>query len=222
LKELAPLLAELAAEGRIVPLSAKAYIHADTARRVRGLLLDTVRNFHRQRPESPGVTREQFMIDSAVRKDVFDVLVEQLRSEGKLVERKGCLALPEHREQINNAEQQLLQNVETMFKSHPFDPPGLQEVADKMRITPAQLQRVIRILSEQQRLVRVEQDMYFHAEAVATAREKLVAYIRANGGLESVQFKYVLDTTRKYAIPLLDYFDKIGLTRRMGYTRLLK
>jgi len=222
LKELAPLLAELAAEGRIVPLSAKVYIHADTARRVRGLLLDTVRNFHRQRPESPGVTREQFMIDSAVRKDVFDVLVEQLRSEGKLVERKGCLALPEHREQINNAEQQLLQNVETMFKSHPFDPPGLQEVADKMRITPAQLQRVIRILSEQQRLVRVEQDMYFHAEAVATAREKLVAYIRANGGLESVQFKYVLDTTRKYAIPLLDYFDKIGLTRRMGYTRLLR
>jgi hypothetical protein len=37
-----------------------------------------------------------------------------------------------------------------------------------------------------------------------------------------VKFKYLVDTTRKYAIPLLDYFDKIGVTRRVGYTRLLK
>jgi selenocysteine-specific elongation factor len=222
LKELAPLLAELAGEGRILPLGARLFLHVDTAGRVQQRLLDIVRDFHRQRPESPGITREQLMTDSAVRKDVFDALTEQLRSEGKLVERKGCLALPEHREQIKDAEQQLLQNVEAMFKSHPFDPPAMQEVADKVRITQQQLHRAIRILSEQQRLVRVEQDLYFHAEAVAAAREKLVAYIKENGGLESVKFKYILDTSRKYAIPLLDYFDKIGVTRRMGYTRLLK
>lgn len=222
LKELAPLLAELAGEGRILPLGGRLFLHVNTAGRVRQQLLDVVRDFHRQRPESPGITREQLLTDSAVRKDVFDVLAEKLRSEGKLVERKGCLAVPEHREQFNNAEQQLLQNIETMFKSHPFDPPAMQEVADKVRITQQQLQRAIRILNEQQRLVRVEQDLYFHAEAVAAAREKLVAYIKENGGLESVKFKYILDTSRKYAIPLLDYFDKIGVTRRMGYTRLLK
>jgi selenocysteine-specific elongation factor len=222
LKELAPLLAELAGEGRILPLSGKVFIHVDTAGRVRQQLLHVVRDFHRQRPESPGITREQLLTDSAVRKDVFDALIEKLRSEGKLVERKGCLAVPEHREQFNNAEQKLLHDIETMFKSRPFDPPAMQEVADRMRITQQQLQRAIRILSEQQRLIRVEQDLYFHAEAVAAAREKLVAYIKEKGGLESVQFKYVLDTSRKYAIPLLDYFDKIGVTRRMGYTRLLK
>jgi len=221
-KELAPLLAELAASGRILPLTGKLYVHAETARRVRERLLDLVRDFHRQRPESPGVAPEQLLTESAIRKEVFDALIERLRSEGKLVERKGCLALPEHREQFNDAEQQLLQGVETLFKSHPFDPPGPQEVADRMRITPAQFQRALRILTEQQRLVRVEQDLYFHAEAVAAAREKLVAYIKENGGLESVKFKYILDTSRKYAIPLLDYFDKIGVTRRMGYTRLLK
>jgi selenocysteine-specific elongation factor len=265
LKELAPLLAELVGEGRVLSLSAKVYIHVDTAGRVCRQLLDIVGAFHRQRRESPGIAREQFMAEFLrgeatvsrasrprvsrasgprlegetpsthagkmpatqgtpvpLKKDVFDALTERLRSEGKLVERKGCLALPEHREQFNNAEQQLLQNVETMFKSHPFDPPSLQEVADKARTTPPQVQRAIRILSEQQRLVRVEQDLYFHSEAVAAAREKLVAYIKERGGLESVQFKYVLDTSRKYAIPLLDYFDKIGLTRRVGYTRLLK
>ncbi len=256
--ELAPLLTELAGAGRILPLGAKLHIHVDTAGRVRRHLLDIVRNFHRRRPESPGIPRDQLVVEflrgegvlpshsgldaraatvqregkmpsrrkgetpSPLKKDILEALTERLRSEGKLVERKGCLALPEHHEQFDDAEQRLLNGVESLFKSHPFDPPGPQEVGDRMRITPAQFQRALRILIEQQRLIRIEQDLYFHAEAVAAARERLVAYIKENGGLESVKFKYILDTSRKYAIPLLDYFDKIGVTRRVGYTRLLR
>ncbi|MCX5643943.1 MAG: selenocysteine-specific translation elongation factor [Phycisphaerae bacterium] len=246
-KELAPLLTQLAQEGRLLPLSGKTYIHVDTAERVKQHLLDAVRGFHAKRPESPGIGREQLLTESArvgwasahagdigmagpephglkpiLRKDVFEGAIERMLSEGKLVERKGFLALPEHREQFNNAEQQLLQNVESLFRSHLFDPPGPQEIADQMRIAPPQVQRVLRILTEQRQLVRVDQDLLFHAEAIATARERIVSHIQQNGGLESVKFKYILDTSRKYAIPLLDYFDKIGVTRRVGYTRHLK
>ncbi len=221
-KELLPLLEALIGNGRTFQTASKSYIHIETAERLGQQLLEIVRDFHRGRPESPGISREQFLTGSAVRKDIFDALVERLRTEGRLVERKGCLALPEHREQFNDAEQQLLHNVESLFRSHPFSPPGPDEIASQTRATPAQVQRALRILIEQQRLVRVEQDLFFHAEAVADARERLVAHIRENGGLESVKFKYLLDTTRKYAIPLLDYFDKIGVTRRVGYTRHLR
>ncbi len=221
-KELAVLLAELVQGGRLLPLSGKTYTHVDTAERVQQHLLDVVRAFHSKRPESPGIGREQLLTESALRKDLFEALLARMLPAGRLVERKGFLALPEHREQFNNAEQQLLQNVESLFRSHLFDPPGPQEIADQMRVPPPQVQRVLRILTEQQKLVRVDQDLLFHAEAVATAKERLVSHIQQNGGLESVKFKYLLDTSRKYAIPLLDYFDKIGVTRRVGYTRHLK
>jgi ribosomal protein L9 len=59
-------------------------------------------------------------------------------------------------------------------------------------------------------------------KAVEEAKARLVTHIRIKGGLESVKFKYLLDTSRKFAIPLLDYFDRIGLTRREGYTRYLR
>jgi len=221
-KELAALLAELVQAGRLLPLSGKTYTHVDTAEHVQQHLLEVVRAFHSKRPESPGIGREQLLTESALRKDVFETLLPRMLSAGRLVERKGFLALPEHREQFNNAEQQLLQNVESLFRSHLFDPPGPQEIADQMRVPPPQVQRVLRILTEQQKLVRVDQDLLFHAEAVATAKERLISHIQQNGGLESVKFKYLLDTSRKYAIPLLDYFDKIGVTRRVGYTRHLK
>ena len=57
---------------------------------------------------------------------------------------------------------------------------------------------------EQEQLVRVDKDLLFHREAVERAQELLTEYIKKEGGLESVKFKYLLDTTRKFAIPLLD------------------
>jgi len=70
--------------------------------------------------------------------------------------------------------------------------------------------------------VPVGEGLLFHCEAVERARQLLVDHIRKEGRLESVQFKYLVDTTRKYALPLLDYFDRVGLLRRVGNTRYLK
>jgi len=220
-QELAPLIAELVDEGCIASLGGKLLVHVDTAEQVQQRLLALVQAFHQRRPESPGISGEELLTQADIRKDVFDHTLGLMLSAGRLVERKGRLALPQHREQFNDAEQELLAQVEELFRNRPFDPPGVQEVADATRKAPPEVERALRLLVEQQRLVRVDQKLHFHAEAVATARERLIAYIRENGGLESVKFKYLLDTTRKYAIPLLDYFDKIGVTRRVGYTRHL-
>jgi selenocysteine-specific elongation factor len=218
--QVANALTELTGRDRLIA-TGRLYMHADTVQDTQKMLLDRVREVHRRQPESPGIRREQLLTDSRLRKEVFDGLVDRMLTGGMLADRKGHLALPEHREQFNDAERQLLQRIETMFKGHLFDPPSPQEVADQTRTPPAQVTRAVRILVEQQRLVRVDQDLHFHADAVADARARLVRYIQENGQLESVKFKYVLDTTRKYAIPLLDYFDKIGVTRRAGYTRYL-
>ena len=75
--------------------------------------------------------------------------------------------------------------------------------------------RSLTLLREHGRLVAIE-DLLFHREAVDRAREILVAFLRKEGRLESVRFKYLLDTARKYALPLLDYFDRTGVTRRRG------
>jgi selenocysteine-specific elongation factor len=218
--QVANVLTELAGRGRLIAMG-RLYLHIETIQKTERGLLERVGDVHRRRPESPGIRREQLSTESGLRKEVFDGLLERMLAGGTLVDRKGYLALPSHHEQFNDAERQLLRRVESMFESHPFDPPGPPAVADQTRTPPAQIARVIRILTEQQRLVRVDQDLYFHADAVADARGRLVRYLQEHGHLESVKFKYVLDTTRKYAIPLLDYFDKVGVTRRAGYTRYL-
>jgi len=216
------ILAGLVDGGEVLNLSPKLLIHRDTCRDVQQKLLDIVGEFHRSKPESPGLSTEQLLEASRLKKDVFDGLVKLLVSESKLVERKHRLALPEHQEMFSDDEQKLLHGVESLFKTRPFNPPRLDEVASGIAAKPEDVQKALKILIEQEQLVRVDKDLLFHREAVERARELLTEYIRKEGGLESVKFKYLLDTTRKFAIPLLDYFDRIGVTRRVGYTRLLR
>ena len=107
-------------------------------------------------------------------------------------------------------------------KVRPFNTPGYDEVVKHAGVYLEKIRNILKILIEQEQLVRIDRDLLFHRDAVERARETLVTYITKQGCLESVKFKYLLDTTRKYAIPLLDYFDRIGVTRRSGYTRYLR
>jgi len=216
------ILAGLVEGGKVINLSPKLFIHHDTCRDVQQKLLDIVSEFHCSKPESPGLSTEQLHEASRLKKDVFDGLVVMLVSQGKLVERKHRLALPEHQEAFSDDEEKMLRSVESLFKTRPFDPPGHDEVAEHIRADLERIRKILKILIEQEQLVRVDKDLLFHREAIERARQILISYIEKEGGLESVKFKYLLDTTRKFAIPLLDYFDRIGVTRRVGYTRLLK
>ena len=216
------ILGELAKEGKVSNLGSKLFIHNDTLLVTQKKLVNIVSDFHKTNPESPGLALEQMHETSGMRKDVFDEILKLLISDQKLVERKNRIALAEHVEKFSDTEKKLLLNVELLYKKQFFNPPEIQEVMEKTKVSLQEMRKILKILSEQQKLVRVENDMFFHNEAVEQARETLISYINQNGGLESVKFKYLLNTTRKYAIPLLDYFDKIGLTRRSGYTRYLR
>ena len=216
------ILRELIDRDKVVDLGSKLFAHHETLGKIQKRLLDIVYDYHKQKPESPGLTVEQLFETSGLRKDVFDGLLKLLLTENKLNEKKNRIALPEHRESFSDDEQKLIRNVESLFTERLFNPPDLQEVIEHTKASQDKVQKIFKILIEQQRLVRVDKDLFFHRDAVEQARETLVTYIQEKGGLESVRFKYLLDTSRKFAIPLLDYFDRIGLTRRSGYTRYLR
>ncbi|MHC4740029.1 MAG: selenocysteine-specific translation elongation factor, partial [Planctomycetota bacterium] len=206
---LAKILAELVGEDKVLKLSSKKYIHCDSFAHIQQRLVEIIADFHRSRPESPGITIKQFCETSQLQKDVFDGVVKLLLSRGEFIERKQCIALPEHREEFNEEEQKLIEAVETLFTAQLFNPPKFEEVVEKTETASDKVQKILRILIEQKRLIEIERNLLFHDDAVEQARGILISFINEHGRLESVKFKYLLDTTRKFALPLLDYFDRI-------------
>ncbi|MBE0536086.1 MAG: selenocysteine-specific translation elongation factor [Phycisphaerae bacterium] len=216
------LLTQLQQAGTITRLSGNLFVHVSAAEQLENKLTDAVRQFHNTQPESPGIAPDALLHASGLNKNVFDGLLERMLAAGTLTQRKGCIALPEHREDFDPAQRRLLASVEDLFAKRLFNPPSIDEAAAAIGVPVGAVQKTVRILTEQQTLVQIDRDNVFHSKAIREASRRLTEHIQKEGKLESVAFKYLLDTTRKWAIPLLDYMDKIGVTMRSGNTRYLK
>ena len=167
------------------------------------------------------MTIEQLRIASGIDKTVLDGLMALWKAGGRLTESNQRFAAPGHKAAFAGEEARLAGVIEALFRDAPFQPPGADEVVAKTGAPPATVQKILKILREHKRLIAVE-DLLFHGEAIERAKQILVDHIRKEGKLDSVQFKYLLNNTRKHAIPLLDYFDRVGVTRKAGHTRFLK
>jgi len=216
------VISALIREGKVLDLTQGLYAHRETVLRASQELLQRVADFHRRMPQSPGPTRPQLQEAVPLRQREFAMLLALLVQEGRLVERGGRLALPSHTVTFCEEEQHCLDMVESAFREGGFRPPDPEQGIVAVGGPKEKLGWAVKMLVEHGRLVEVAQGLLFHRDAVERARTALIAYIQKEGKLESVRFKYVLDTTRKYAIPLLDYFDRIGVTVGVGHTRYLK
>jgi selenocysteine-specific elongation factor len=216
------ILKELVGAGRAALLAPGLYVHTETARQAEERLAGLLGDFHKQSPQSPGMEFDALVAASGMAKNVLESLLARLKAAGKTAERSGRFALATHRETFADKDREAMERVEALFRERLFSPPGTAEVAAAARISDAEAARIVRLLLEHQRLVQVAPDILFHAEAVERARAIVVDFIRKEGQMESVKMKYLLDTTRKFAIPMLDHLDRIGVTRAMGHTRYLR
>ncbi|MDY0168281.1 MAG: selenocysteine-specific translation elongation factor [Thermoguttaceae bacterium] len=216
------LLAGLAAEGEVVEAGAGLFIHRDVLAEVSAQALKCVGGFHKNSPESPGMAPDALRGALKLDKPVSDALMSLMKTAGRLTERNGLVALPGHSAVFQGDDARYAEAIEALFLAKPFQPPGIEELIANIGADQTTVERIITVLRQHKRLVRVEGGLLFHRDAVEQARERLVDFLNREGRLESVKFKYLLDTTRKFAIPLLDYFDAAGVTRRVGNTRYLK
>jgi len=225
------VLADLVRRQKLTALPGGLFIHRDTAAEVGGRIVELLGRFHRQSPGSPGLTMEQLRQELQkeggpsclpLEKVVLEAVVASLVREGRLVEQNQRLALPGHRPTFQDEEAKAMEAIETVFRQRAFSPPSVEELVQQTGVGQPTVEKLVKLLREHDRVVWVGEGLWFHREAVDRARQLLVEHIRNQGRLESVQFKYLLETTRKYALPLLDYFDRVGLLRRVGNTRYLK
>jgi selenocysteine-specific elongation factor len=101
-------------------------------------------------------------------------------------------------------------------------PPSLQELAATMNMKEANLKDMLERLVHQQKVTRVKSDMYFHADPIKDLRDKVVALLKSKGEMAPADFKAITNLSRKYMIPLLEYFDESRLTIRTGDKRVLR
>ena len=164
------------------------------------------------------IARAEFVSRTRLKEAVFDLALQTLQRERRLVTRNDGMALPVPGEPVPSAQNKRAAEVEAIYQAAGLASPILSEIEAKLRTSPKDLAALITGLLRAKRLVRMGADnLLIHSLAL----EKLAANLRAHRGesFDVARFKTFTNLTRKHAIPLLEYLDATRVTRNVNGIR---
>ncbi len=179
-------------------------------------------SFHQQHPLKPGMPREELKqrLDRDLDPRLFNHLLGKLLNQKEVVAEKDILRLAGHKVRLAADEAALRAKLEKAYAQGWLTPPNLKDVLQG--VDPKQGQQVVAVLVNEGVLVKVKNQLYYHAAALDEIRSRLVDYLQKHERMGAGQFKELTGLSRKYVIPLLEYFDSQQLTMRVGDERILR
>ncbi|OQA11277.1 MAG: Selenocysteine-specific elongation factor [Firmicutes bacterium ADurb.Bin373] len=179
-------------------------------------------SYHREFPLRDGYPKEEIRSRKfpQLSAKVFQLVLLEMEKEGtlevlpKVVAVKGFATGPDQqlKEQI--------QQISRIMGESAFLPPSWAELSNTIGFSETKGAELLQYLLRTGEMVKVTEDLYFQGEVLQEAISKVTAYLSEHGEITVGELRDLLKTSRKYALPLLEYFDREKLTRRVGDKRL--
>lgn len=187
-------------------------------------LLDGLARFHAEQPDELGPDRDRLRryALSELERPVFIALLEQLMVREAVQASGPWLHLPGHRVQLNDADEALRQRIWPLLEAGRYDPPWVRDLARELDVDESTMRLLQRKLARLGHLHQVVKDLFYPD---ATLRE-LAQHARqlqvAHGTIKAAHWRDRIGLGRKRSIQLLEHFDRIGYTRRIGDERKIR
>ncbi len=171
------------------------------------------------------LTMEKALLRQALscHESFFDELLNELSQDATIVDmRSGRLRFRDFTPKLSSEEERIKAALSEALRTQLFTPPAPADVGAAEGWDPKAVEGLVSLLEEEGEFVRVDDGIVLHREAIDTAKERLGAYLTEHEGITASDAKNVLQSTRKYSIPLLEHLDQIGFTIRRGDQRQLR
>ncbi|HSV72196.1 MAG TPA: selenocysteine-specific translation elongation factor [Chthonomonadales bacterium] len=179
--------------------------------------------FHAANPMKPGMPREE--LRAVLGRDgdprAFAALLQRLQSDGVLVSDATTVRAPAFAVKLNPRQQALLDRVREAYRGAGFAPPSLQAAAASAGAPPEAVSAVLQVGMDRGEFVRIAEGVVYDAGTLSEARRIVRETIEREGSITAAAFRDATGTSRKHAVPLLEYLDSIGFTVRRGDARIL-
>jgi selenocysteine-specific elongation factor len=182
--------------------------------------------YHRQHPLKPGLSKEELRtrIHRELDQRLFQVMLHDLtQKEQRVVQDDAVVRLAGHQVALAADDQSLREEVEKCYREAGLNPPTVKEVFAIFARPPRQLlQEILEILVREKIVIKLSEELYFHAEVLADLQQRLIGFLQQEGEIDAQGFKSLTGLSRKFSIPLLEFFDRNKITIRVGDKRILR
>ncbi len=216
-------------EKRAIVKAEKFYVARAPFERLKAKTVAQIEEYHRREPLARGIGRETLreQVFSHVAPDIFKRTLESLETENKIIAEKDFVRRAGHNFEISGDEQIVRERLGQIYKAAQLSVPtladALAQASQYTKLNAEHARKVFQILLNAGEVIKVTSDFYFAAEVVAELEKKIKEFaVNSSDRLIDVaRFKDIAGISRKYAIPLLEYFDREKITRRAGDKRLI-
>lgn len=191
--------------------------------RLKDMTLMQLKEFHQRFPMRTGLAKEELRTKLPMEVDVklFQILINGLIQSKEVVLEKDKLRLFKHH--VSSADEKgLVKRIEEAVLRGELQPPSPKELSGEWSEEEEEVLAVFEHLLYEGVLVKIKSGMYFHRVHFENLKEELVNYLKRHKEISTSQFKELTGASRKYAIPLIEYFDQIKVTLRLGDKRVLR
>lgn len=177
---------------------------------------DALDAFHRAYPLRPGLPREELKSKLGLLSKIFDAVIERAVAEKIIAASTGIVRRPDFAIAFKPEQQKKIDALLGQFAKLPYNPPSAQEAEDALG------SETLGALIAQEKLVRLNETVLLSPTAFGAMRDWVIATIQAKGEVTAADVRDHFNTSRKYAIALLEYLDTTRVTQRVGDTRVLR
>ena len=210
----------------VVDSERQRYVSAPVLLELTDSIQELLNRYHEENPLKSGLNKEELRssIKLPVDQKIFQYALVTLVKKDIIVQDQADVRMADFKVVLQVDEEELKHEITKIYQQAALMPPNFKDVIDTLSsVYPEnQVREVFNLLIRDGKLNKISESLYFPAEAIEKLAESLSEYIQQKGEIDAQGFKDLTGLTRKFSIPLLEYFDKIKLTIRIGDKRVLR
>ncbi|OEU64573.1 MAG: selenocysteine-specific translation elongation factor [Desulfobacterales bacterium PC51MH44] len=200
------------------------YIHKgsfDKLKKEASVYLD---NYHQGNPLKAGMPKEELKskLPALRGSKLFNLMLNRMIKDKEIVAEENTVRLAAHTVSLGVDQADIRKKILNTYQKTGLSPPYFKELSKTLDVESPRAKDVLMLLVDEGLTVKAKEDLYFHAEVVKDLQQRLVDFLVSNGEITTPQFKEMTGVSRKYLIPLIEYFDAQNVTIRIGDIRKLR
>jgi len=209
--------------------SSGVYLSSESFAQLSSNVVAELEQHHKREPLARGMLRETLRekLFAHSLPELFGAVIARLEASGEVVAEKDVIRSSGHKVGLTDKDAELSAKIEKLYLDAGVESPSLDEAMARAGVPPTQrgqARKILQLLLDDRKLVRVQGDMFMHPQVIEGLKTKLQTYAAQHEPdrlIDVPAFKTLAGVSRKYAIPLLEYFDREQLTRRAGDKRVI-
>ncbi len=217
-------LDQLLVDEKIVDISGKGshYLSRQSLELIYEQITKTIEQYQSRYPLRAGYPKEDMRsrFFAKLNPKVFNTMMKYLEEEGRIVSKNNLVSIPGIQPNPGEKERKTIDIINTIMKDRPYNPPGIDEISSVTGISESDLAEIIAYLTDRGELFKISDGLYFSKSAIENGQSLLNEYFTREKELTLATARDIFDTSRRYALPLIEYYDRMRFTRRVGDVRV--